>query len=245
MHDIKLNTPVRASALVRQSGMPGQTRTLQNANQSALEQLGSAMDTSGDPKGRILRQLRLQQGIDPSSLATQACMSLSQLYELENGGHSRFYSDSLRRQAGRRVARLLGADWDALSMDQDLAVQGVSNVVHLPRPAQQPSVSKVNIQAAVVSTPKTVEPSITMLCDDIPKDGSLDENSPVCMGLSTPASETLLVQSSSAYLTQTSSPEKSSSGWTTVLILFLVAAAGACGAYAFVEYSPYRLYWPW
>ena len=72
---------------VRPGGVPGHYRTLLNANRQAMLLLGMSMDATGDPKGRILREWRLQLGIDPSLLATQACMSLSQLYELEDGGH--------------------------------------------------------------------------------------------------------------------------------------------------------------
>jgi hypothetical protein len=105
MPNLKSNPPNKPSALLRPSNAPGRIRSLQSANRDALHMLGHAAQSTGDLKGQALRQLRVQLGIDPSLLATQACMSLSQLYELEDGGNSRFYSDSLRRQAGRRVIR--------------------------------------------------------------------------------------------------------------------------------------------
>ena len=247
MHDLKLIPPSKSPALARQSAVPGQTRTLQNANRNALQQLGHAMDTPGDPRGRQLRQLRLQHGIDPSLLATQACMSLSQLYELENGGHTRFYSDSLRRQAGRRVARLLGADWDALEGDQERPANSTSNVVHLQRNAVQ-SVAPKPIQPTSLTPLETkVENAVTML-DSAELDsggGSEFGDSPVGLKLASPAQETLLVQHQTAYTPSAKNADKPASGWGSALTLLLVAAAGAGGAYAFVEYSPYRLYWPW
>ncbi len=118
MPALKTNHPVKQPALVRQGGIPGHARTLQTANHEALRHLGWPSDATGDPKGRQLRQLRLQLGIDPALLATQACISLSQLYELEDGGSSRFYSNSLRNQAGRRIARLLGENWDQMLTDR-------------------------------------------------------------------------------------------------------------------------------
>lgn len=247
MSDLKFNQPLKPSALVRKSGAPGGTRTLQNANREALHLLGQPMDTPGDPKGRVLRQLRLQVGIDPSVLATQACMSLSQLYELEEGGYSRFYSDSLRRQAGRRVAQLLGADWDTLGNDKSKPVRATtSNVVHLLRPATV--TASQNAGATASQTDGEHEPRITMTADEPHQVSSVKETQAVAMGLTTPASETLLVDPNTPpYMADIATvSERKASGWGgVVLTLLLITAAGAAGAYAFVEYSPYRLYWPW
>ncbi|PUE15348.1 hypothetical protein B9Z38_14035 [Limnohabitans sp. MMS-10A-160] len=68
------------------------------------------------------------------------------------------------------------------------------------------------------------------------------------MGLTTPASETLLVDPNTPPYMADIAPDsqrKESSWGGVVLTLLLITAAGAAGAYAFVEYSPYRLYWPW
>jgi hypothetical protein len=246
MHDLRFNPPLRAPALSRQSALPGQTRTLQNANRSALEQLGHAMETPGDPKGRQLRELRLQQGVDPSLLATQACMSLSQLYELESGGHSRFYSDSLRRQAARRVARLLGTDWDAMGGDDDRPVHGSSNVVQLQRTVLQAAPQQGIHQPSQKPAASQIEaPLVTMVASSASDEPAVMGDAPVGLSLAAPAHETLLVPSPSAYVPSAKTAEKPSSGWTSVLTLLVVAATGAACAYAFVEYSPYRLYWPW
>ena len=244
MSDLRLHHHVKPSALVRQGGGPGHTRTLQNANKEALHLLGQPMDTPGDPKGRVLRMLRLQTGIDPSLLATQACMSLSQLYELEEGGNSRFYSDSLRRQAGRRVARLLGADWDRIEQVDRSKAPTASNVVPLQRPGSGPvAPAIVEVKVRVATEPSQ---SITMAADEQPQASPVNPAQAVSMGLSTPASETLLIEPPSVPQFVTApSPERKSSTWGLVFTLLLVLSAGAAGAYAFVEYSPYRLYWPW
>ena len=89
------------------------------ANQQAQVRLGLQEDASShnstvDPRGQALRQLRLQQKRDAALLATQACISLRQLYQLESGDSSLFYSAGLRNQAGRRIAALLGTCWDHL-----------------------------------------------------------------------------------------------------------------------------------
>lgn len=241
MSDVNLTRSARPPALVRQGGVPGHNRTLLNANRQAMHQLGTPMDATVDPKGRILREWRLQLGIDPSLLATQACMSLSQLYELEDGGHSRFYSDSLRRQAARRVARLLGLDWDRI----EAGVQ-----------SEQPSISNV---VALQRTPVTVNGvlEVAMMKPAVTADGvpigtpfvapALADEQAIPMGLAAPASETLLVEPQGGKFTpETKTPTApKSSGWSTLLALLLVVVAGAAAGYGFAEYSPYRLYWPW
>ena len=100
--------------------MPHGSRTrtsnaLMAANNRARSEVNMNPGTSLDKRGQALRLLRLQQQVDPAELATQACISLRQLFQLETGATSLFYSDSLRNQAGRRVAGLLGTDWDQLS----------------------------------------------------------------------------------------------------------------------------------
>lgn len=243
MPDLKPQHPVRPSALVRQSAGPGQTRTLQTANKEALNHLGLPSDTPGDPKGRILRQLRLQVGIDPSLLATQACMSLSQLYELEDGGNSRFYSESLRRQAGRRVARLLGADWDNMELEERNFSSTSSNVVPLQRPGTM-SVPAPVVEAKVRSEAEHVQ-AITMSPDHTPTAVANQDSQALFMGLATPALETVLVDPQSTPYAYSVPPAKKSSAWRTFFVLLTVIFLGVAGAFAFVEFSPYRLYWPW
>ena len=120
----------RTTFLVRSPIRPGQNESLLLANRSSLTHMGLGTDASNDPKGAILRQLRQRQHLDPAELATQACISLAQLYEIELGLTERFYSPSLREQAARRVAHLLNADWDQLDPSV-LRVKSVSNVYHL------------------------------------------------------------------------------------------------------------------
>lgn len=101
-----------------------------------------------DPRGRQLRQLRQQHNMDPATLASQACLSLRQLEQLETGADSLFYSPGLRNQAGRRVATILGTDWDRLGdgscppAHQPAAVLedlGAAPGPDTPRPASQAS----------------------------------------------------------------------------------------------------------
>jgi hypothetical protein len=234
---------------MRQGVGPGHSRTLQNANREALHLLGLPMNTTGDPKGRVLRQLRLQLSLDPSLLATQACMSLSQLYELEDGGNSRFYSDSLRRQAGRRVARLLGADWDRMELEEKSKAPTPSNVVQLQRPS-------VHVADNVPTTPEIVEVkvrvmpeqahSVTSIAQETPVMDSINSDQAVSMGLEAPAVEVLLVAPPKVQYAATAvKTVKERSGWSSVVTWLLVIAFCSAAYYAFEEYSPYRFYWPW
>ncbi len=87
---------------------------LGQSNVRQRAELGWGHDESQDPKGSMLRKLRLERNVDPAILATRACVSVKQLFALEKGLPQPFPSDALRRQAGRKVAGILGADWDSL-----------------------------------------------------------------------------------------------------------------------------------
>lgn len=115
------------------SGDPSRSRraarhgALFAANTRARSDLGHAPEGgSQDVRGQTLRLLRMQQDLDPVELATRACISLRQLYQLESGEYSLFYSEGLRNQAGRRVARMLGVDWD------DLGKQATPTIPDVP-----------------------------------------------------------------------------------------------------------------
>lgn len=101
---------------------------------------------STDVRGHNLRQLRLQRNLDPALLATQACISLRQLHQLETGEHSLFYSTGLRNQAGRRVAALLGARWDELDSALPPPRQGTHlKLVTAPVPDTSDAPSSLNM----------------------------------------------------------------------------------------------------
>ena len=121
MPDLNFRAPApeRDTSTTARTGLHG--GALMTANAQAQTRLGQPPASGQDVQGHALRQLRLAQGVDPAELATRACLSLRQLYQLESGEHTLFYSTSLRNQAGRRVAALLGADWAQLAQAQDQA----------------------------------------------------------------------------------------------------------------------------
>lgn len=108
-----------------------QRRSLLQANQASLDFAAELLSRpSEDPHGSVLRKLRQHLKRSPEELATSACLSVGQLHEIETGSGTLFYSPSLRLQAARRVARLLGTDWDAIVQGQITASQLLVN----PRP---------------------------------------------------------------------------------------------------------------
>lgn len=241
MPDLKFNHLARSPTPNRQNGALGQARTLETANRQALRHLGWPIESTGDPKGRVLRQLRLHQGIDPAWLATEACMSLSQLYELEDGAKSRFYSDSLRRQAGRRIAHLLGTNWDRLPIEDPIKIINASNVVPLQRSSahtlhtayQQEPI----IQAIVQGAPKNA--------DDATVNIESNQTLPSQLNSPQPANGALLPDTSQVH--EAAAPDfivKQPSEWPVWGALLFVITIGVAAGYVFVQYSSYRLYWP-
>jgi transcriptional regulator with XRE-family HTH domain len=74
--------------------------------------IGQQSTDSDDPGGSVLRRLRTQQGLEAFVVASRACITVGQLYELETGKDSLFYTPGLRRKAAQRVASILGSDWN-------------------------------------------------------------------------------------------------------------------------------------
>lgn len=82
------------------------------ANQNMEKFIGQQDAASDDPVGSVLRRLRTQQGLEAFVVASRACITVWQLYELETGKGSLFYTPGLRRKAAQRVAAILGSNWD-------------------------------------------------------------------------------------------------------------------------------------
>lgn len=163
MQNLSSSVLVKTFSLQRSQSLPGHRKSLMSSNRSAIEHLGLGGAPSRDPKGGALRQLRLDRGVDPSWLATQACISLAQLYEIETGEGELFYSVMLREQTARRIARLLNADWDTLKLRQPVPLSG-HNVVHLQRtsnighPRRAPSLEGSDPATALTPTPQRMQP---------------------------------------------------------------------------------------
>lgn len=64
--------------------------------------------------GEILREWRISQNFDISELAISASLSIAQIQQLESGGSSLFYTVSIKENAARKVAYLLGGHPDSV-----------------------------------------------------------------------------------------------------------------------------------
>ena len=230
MQDLRFAPFNSTSSLARSPSRPGRNESLLMANRASLALLGQGSEVTTDPKGKVLRQLRLNAGLDPSELATRACISLAQLYEIEMGLTTRFYSTSLREQAAKRVAQILCADWHNLATDHD--IHNSNNVVKL----QWPSGNKGASVAAPFTSPLSeAQPQ---------RHGRLPHHdSPAPLGLSTPCAST--VETAQIESTEKEQPHPSSRWVKVVFWTLLSMLAVAATVHAINEWSPYRVIWPW
>jgi transcriptional regulator with XRE-family HTH domain len=89
-------------------------RHLSQANKNQESFIGDQNSDTDDPFGRVLRRLRIHKGLQASVVASQACITVWQLYELETGKDTLFYTPGLRLKAAQRVAEFLGTDWSEI-----------------------------------------------------------------------------------------------------------------------------------
>lgn len=69
--------------------------------------------------GEILREWRVSQNLEPSELANSASLSIAQIQQLESGGISLFYTASIKENAARKVAHILGGNPDSVIRSHD------------------------------------------------------------------------------------------------------------------------------
>jgi len=147
---------------------PGQSRVLKSvrvwhiqrqlllANKNMEKLIDQRPTDSDDPSGSVLRQLRTQQGLEAFVVASRACITTWQLYELETGKDSLFYTPGLRHKAAQRVASILGSDWDTILAGHAAtkAIPGTAARLHLLKPPAAPSLFEPSPPAPVAGTPQ-------------------------------------------------------------------------------------------
>lgn len=143
-------------------------------------------DTPQTINGALLRLKRESHGWLVSDLATRACMSVKQIRQLEEGGSSSFYSESVKLTSAKKVGTILGLTPDEVFGVQKppAAAQGpadetdahdtnelVTDTAHaLPESVAQTSDSQAMpfVQpAAQTVTPTPVEPQATSVEADV------------------------------------------------------------------------------
>eukprot|EP01034_Spumella_vulgaris_P024249 gene24249-30568_t len=192
MPELMLTSFSKNSPLSRTLARPGHNKNLLQANRDAVTLLGLGNDPTFDMKGQVLRQLRLTQNLDPAVLATEACISVAQLYEIEKGVDSLFYSDNLRQQAARRVAQLLGIDWDHIDESFEV-LQTAHNVVTLQRSTLVRGVTPAVPPTALSATNapnSSIPPAPSPIDIAVNSHNSLNEASTMPHGKTSPAAQT-------------------------------------------------------
>lgn len=121
-------------------------RNLLHANKNIESFIGYQSPDTDDPFGSVLRRLRHLQGLEACVVATTACISVWQLYELETGKNTLFYTAGLRNKAAKRVAECLGSDWDEI-------LQGNVTVETLPAPTALVHVLKTPLTETTTNSP--------------------------------------------------------------------------------------------
>lgn len=208
-HLLKLLPPLE-QPVSRKMTLKGQlkSRPLSQANQEAMLLLGNVTQPSPDPHGQCLRQARLVQQKDPADLSTQACISLAQLYNIESGCSDLFYTPELAVQAKKRVARLLGKDWETIASGPGCT-------------AANSTVTKITPVALVMPASATSAP-----VDDIavPRLITASADTPTeTTPLPLPAATAL---STAVEPEPAEEPSKKNSSWAWVIVLTLIAGLG-------------------
>jgi hypothetical protein len=258
MPELMLTSFSKNSSLSRTLARPGYNKNLLQANLDAVTLLGQGTESSTDMKGQVLRQLRLIQSLDPAVLATEACISVAQLYEIEKGIDHLFYSDTLRQQAARRVAQLLGIDWDLID-ESHLNIQTATNVVSLQRgpvvrgfaPAFQNTPVSPSLTLAPVAAPSPIDIAVnshlanlepSAMAPSTPMATSVATPTTFALGLSTPSADSELTEQPEEKLLSTS-VDKTNSGHSLWWLLTLVGLAAA-GFFVAEQEGYVRQYWP-
>lgn len=148
---------------------PGQSRVLKPvrvrhiqrhlllANKNMERFIGQQSTESDDPCGGVLRRLRTQQGLEAFVVASRACITVWQLYELETGKDSLFYTPGLRRKAAQRVSAILGSNWDDIVAGRVVtkAASGQAARLHLLKPPASPALMKPTPPAPASVSPRS------------------------------------------------------------------------------------------
>jgi transcriptional regulator with XRE-family HTH domain len=105
--------------------------------------------------GELLRLRRESRGWALNDLATRACMSIKQIRQLEEGGSSAFYSESVKWTSAKKVGSLLGMTPD------EVFVQEASET------APQPHVEVASASSTELSHAPTFDAEIQSLTDAV------------------------------------------------------------------------------
>lgn len=180
--------------------------------------------------GAAIRSKRESQGWVPNDLATRACLSVKQIRQIEEGGMSAFYSESVKLTAARKVAALLDmSEAQLFGQARVSPVQAVEQLsvheatVGLPdnasleavpavmAPTGSPSLSRSEALHVLAQPPEHLDEA------PVAAQETAGSDEPVAPAPST----------SSEDVPPTSEPPQAGSHWLKMLALFVVALAAA------------------
>ena len=97
------------------------------------------MSQAHDINGELLKLRREERGWAQSDMATRACMSVKQIRQLEEGGISAFYSESVKIAAAKKVAGILGLTADQVWVMPETQPEPEHEVAHEAQPEVKPA----------------------------------------------------------------------------------------------------------
>jgi hypothetical protein len=245
MQDLRLSNFGKSTSSFKGLSRPGQTNSLLFSNREAMIHLGHGLESSTDPKGKLLRQLRILHRVDPSLLASHACISLAQLYQIEQGDESLFYSATLRQQAARRISRLLGVEWDTLNLST--VNTSANNIIPLQF-ASSIKLNGINSDANTIdqysSNANAVfsENNSASVVHSVHQNGYGQSFASLLSSASVDSSLNTLIDSENSMSFRSSTKKTQRSH--TFYWLILTSTLGAIIGFIFEEWSPYRFIWP-
>lgn len=178
-------------------------------------------DTPANINGALLRLKREERGWLVSDMATRACMSIKQIRQLEEGGASSFYSESVKLTSAKKVGAILGLTADEVFglPAQDLRTS------HEPQDeASTESVSTVSSDGGNDATHDSVQPetvSAQQGASTLPQ--SSDDITASSASASASAPQDLVASTERAV--ETEAEKKGKTPFVAMLALFVAALA--------------------
>jgi len=113
--------------------------------------------------GALLRERREAKGWAQTDLATRACLSLRQVRQIEDGGNSSFYSESVKATAARKIATLLGLAPESAYV-QDQVLSTALSPASEPLPLADGEIAQAPVVAQHAPSPAGADLSSVMTC---------------------------------------------------------------------------------
>ena len=126
------------------------------------------MSQAHNINGELIKLRREERGWVQTDLATRACMSVKQIRQIEEGGISAFYSESVKVSAAKKIAGILGITendlWTnpepvhtseveaAVSAPIFHASEAQAEAAHSAEPAQQEPVQALHVEEVSVNS---------------------------------------------------------------------------------------------